>query len=113
MDKANIYHKMITKGMIQGNSFDTLLNLASQLGSDMDKASLYRNLLDGENISEDQWVALINKSAELGSDMEKSNLLIEIARKMPKTEVLKTACQKGAKSIGNDSDYGRVLRAIP
>ena len=48
----------------------------------------------------------------MGSDMDKSNLLIELAQNMPKTEALKINYRKAAKNIGNDSDFGRAMRAI-
>jgi hypothetical protein len=44
--------------------------------------------------------------------MDKSTLLIEIAQKMPRTEMLKSLYLTAAKSIGNDSDYGKAVRAV-
>ena len=111
MDKVNLYRKMISRGLISGPLFDSLLNRVSLMGSDMDKVTLYKNLLEEKSISEEQWIKLIDKTQQLGSDMDKSSLLITIAQKMPKTETVKASYLKSAKTIHNDSDYGRTLRA--
>jgi hypothetical protein len=68
--------------------------------------------MDGKSITESQWASLINQAAKLGSDMDKSTLLIEIAQKMPRTEMLKSLYLTAAKSIGNDSDYGKAVREV-
>ena len=78
----------------------------------MDKINLYQALMEGNKITDDQWVMLIDKTAGLGSDMDKSNLLVYIAQKMPRTEPVKASYLKAAKTIGNDMDYGRTLRAV-
>ncbi len=112
MDKANLFGKLIDKGVITGARFDSLLDLVSGMGSDMDKINLYKKLMEEKTISEPQWIKLISKTAQLGSDMDKSNLLVEIAQKMPKSENLKSAYLKAAKSINADPDYGRAVRAV-
>ena len=112
MDKSNLYNKMIDKGLIAGTRFDSLLNPISQMGSDMDKVNLYVKLKDEKNLSEIQWMRLTEKIAELNSDMDKANVLIAIAQKMPKTETCKMSYMKAAKTLGNDSDYGRAVRAV-
>jgi hypothetical protein len=112
VDKATLYRTMIDKGLVNGNIFDSLLEQVSHLGSDMDKFNLYKELLKEKNITENQWISLINHSAQPGSDMDEANLLVEIALKMPKTETMKSAYLKAARSIHNDSDYGRAVRAV-
>ncbi len=112
MDKANLYNKMIDKGMITGDHFDSLLDLISNMGSDMDKENLYKNLIKEKDISEAQWIRLIDKATQLSSDMDKSNLLLEIAQKMPRTETVKTSYLKAAKSINDDNDFGKTVRAV-
>ena len=69
-------------------------------------------MINQKYLSEDQWTMIIDKTAGLGADMDKANILIQIAQKMPKTEALKSSYLKAAKSIGNDSDYGRALREL-
>ena len=99
MDKANLFGKLIDKGFIKDSLFDSLTVFVSKMGSDMDKANIYNKMLKINSITESQWIILINQSESLGSDMGKSNMLMEIAKNMPKT-------------IGNDNDYGRVMRAL-
>jgi hypothetical protein len=112
MDKADLYRTMIRKGLDSGARFDRQLELISQMGADMDKINLYEALLEQKNISDEQWILVINKTAGLGADMDKSNLLIYIAQKMPKAEPVKAAYLKAARTINEDSNYGRVLRAV-
>jgi hypothetical protein len=112
MDKANLYNKIIDKGLITGVHFDSLLVLISNMGSDMDKENLYKNLIKEKDISEAQWIRLIDKATQLSSDMDKSNLLLEIAQKMPRTETVKTSYLKAAKSINDDNDFGKTVRAV-
>jgi hypothetical protein len=111
-DKADLFGDLIKKGLINGLLFDSLLDLVSNMGSEMDKTNLYKKLLTISPISENQWIHLVSKTAILGSDIDKANLLVDIAQKMPKTEPVKAAFLKAAKSIGNDSDYGKVVRAL-
>ena len=112
MDKADLYRTMIRKGLDSGERFDRQLELISQMVADMDKINLYEVLMEQKNISNEQWILLINKTAGLGADMDKSNLLIYIAQKMPKAEIIKAAYLKAAKTINEDSEYGKVLRAV-
>jgi hypothetical protein len=112
MDKANLYQKLIEKGLITGPLFDSLLDKVTLMGSDLDKMNLYSRLIAEKSLSEVQWIDLLDKTTRLGSDMDKSNLLVEISEKMPRTEILKSAYRKAAKSIGNDNDYGKALRGI-
>jgi hypothetical protein len=78
----------------------------------MDKVNLFNKMLRIDPITENQWIILISQSASLGSDMDKANMLSAFAKKMPKTDPVKAAYVKAAKTIGNDNDYGRVMRAL-
>jgi len=111
-DKSNLFNKLIDKGLINGARFDTLIRFASYMGADMDKTNLYKKLMEVKTISDSQWTTLINKASQLGADMDKANLLTEIAQKMPRTEMMKSAYLTAAKSISNDSDYGKAVRAV-
>jgi hypothetical protein len=112
IDKVNLYRKMIEKGMITGARFDTLIRHISLMGSDMDKTTLYRDLADTYHLTEIHWIALISQVPLLGSDMDKTDLLSDYASKMPKTEAVITAYRKAAKTIHDDMDYGKAVRAI-
>jgi hypothetical protein len=111
LDKANIFSTLIQKGVIQGDHLDRLLVLIAGLPSGLDKANLYRAVCELKHFTEPQWIGLINSIAQLDSDLDKAQLLTEIAGKMPKTEQVKTAFHLAAKTINNDMDYGRVMRA--
>jgi len=112
MDKSNLYGKLIDKNLIKDSLFDSLSVRISKMGSDIDKVNLFHKMLKIDPISENQWIILIGQSESLSSDMDKANLLSDFSKKMPKTDPLKTAYVKAAKTIGNDNDYGRVMRAL-
>jgi hypothetical protein len=112
MDKSNLYGRLIDKGLIRDSLFDSLAIFVSKMGSDMDKMNLFNKLFGTNPITENQWIILINQSASLRSDMDKANTLSEFAKKMPRTDPIKGAYMKAAKTIGNDNDYGRVMRAL-
>jgi len=112
MDKANVFNKMIDKNLLRDSLTDSLIHFVSTMGSDMDKVNIYGKLINEKDLSESQWISLENNIAALGSDMDKSNMLVEVARKMPKTEMVRAGYMKAAKTIGNDSDYGKVIRAL-
>ncbi len=112
MDKANLYKELIALGNISEAQWIDLIDKISSINSDMDKANLYKELIRMGNISEALWVDLIGKVSSMNSDMDKANLLVEIASKMPKTDIVKTSYQKAAKTINNDMDYGKVMRAM-
>jgi hypothetical protein len=112
MDKGSLYRQMIAKGMASGPFFDSLLNKISLMGSDLDKSNIYRNLMDSKDMSEEQWIQLLNKISNLESDLDKTNLLIDIAAKMPRTGRVKAAYDKSARSIHDDYNYGRAIRAL-
>ena len=107
-----IIQKLIDKGLIKDSLFDSLSVLISKMGSDMDKVNLFNKMLRVVPITESQWIILINQSESLGSDMDKANILSEFSKKMPKTDPVKAAYVKAAKTIVNDNDYGRVMRAL-
>jgi len=64
------------------------------------------------NLSEEQWIRLIDQTANINGDFEKSNFLIQLSRKMPKGDNIRNAYLKIAKTINDDSQYGRAVRAI-
>lgn len=112
VDKANLLHKIIERRLINGPLYDSLLEYISQIGSDHDKGDLYRELSGYKTLSDIQWMKLLDKISTFGSDVEKSELLIGLVQNMPKTDAVKLSYQKAAKTIGNDNDYGRAMRAI-
>ena len=112
MDKATVFNKLIEKNLLHGSLTENLIYYVSLMGSDMDKVHIYSKLINENELTEDQWIILEEKIPSLGSDMDKSNLLVEIAGKMPKTDLVRAGYMKAAKSINNDSDYGKAVRAL-
>ncbi len=68
--------------------------------------------MDTDTLTEDQWTGLINEAAKLDGDFEKSNMLLQISLKMPKSENIKTAYLKAAKTIAGDMEFGKAVRAV-
>jgi hypothetical protein len=103
---------MIDSNKAEGPLFDSLIQKIALIGADIDRVNLFRKIMEEKSISENQWRSLIHQTTSLGSDVDKADLLTAIGQKMPKTEYLKTAYLKAAKSISNDSDYGKAVRII-
>lgn len=112
VDKREIFEKMIDSNKAEGPLFDTLIQKIALIGADIDRVNLFRKIMEEKSISENQWRSLIHQTTSLGSDVDKADLLTAIGQKMPKTDELKAAYLKAAKSINNDSDYGKAVRII-
>jgi hypothetical protein len=112
IDKEKVLTRLINKGAVPASHFDKLLQVIRHFGSDVEKENLYTKLMNESIKSEEQWICLINETAQVSQDFEKSNLLVQIAQKMPKSENTKAAYLKVAKSITNDTDYGKAIRAV-
>ncbi|HSZ84889.1 MAG TPA: hypothetical protein VK787_02600 [Puia sp.] len=111
-DKQNLIRELIAPGIPADASFDKLMSVINHVGGDFDKVNLIKEVA-GKNIqSEQQWISIINSTAEIGSDFDKSNLLVAIAPTMPKSDNVKTAYTKAAKTINSEQDYGRVMKAM-
>lgn len=111
-DKINIIRAWTKQDSISGNIIENILNITIHLGSPNDKQDMIHALVAQRNITEEDWLLMIDAASQIGSDQDKSNLLIAIAQKMPPGDKLKSAYKKAAKAIGNDTDYGRAIRAI-
>jgi len=112
IDRVHIYDKLLDKHLIGTLHFDYLLDRIATIGSDVDKQNLYRRLTDEKDLRPDQWVLLLMQISRLGSDVDKTSLLVETAQKMPLDAQTKPAYLSAAKTIHNDMDYGRAMRAI-
>jgi hypothetical protein len=112
IDRAGLYERMMDRGLIAGNLTDSLLGQVKRMGSGPDKAQLYGHFLSIKNMSDAEWMELLQAVSLLDSEMDKAGLLVQIAPEMPKNEVVRAQYLKAAKTIGNDSDYGKVLRAV-
>lgn len=112
MDRSGLYEQMIAKDLITGPWIDTLLIEVEKMGSGMDKANLFGHLLAIKNMSDSQWIGLLHQVSLLNADMDKASLLSQIALIMPKNEAVRREYLKAARTIGNDTDYGKAVRAV-
>lgn len=110
--KADLLSGLIDKDSLSTDHFNNLLGLVDHFGNDWEKQNLYKKLIARNRLTEEQWTGLIDQIAHIGSDFDKSNFLVEVARKMPKTENLRSAYLHAAKTINDDSQYGKTLRAV-
>lgn len=112
MQKENLLMQLISKTGVAAKHFDKLLEMTAHFNDDMQKENLYKKLMGENNLSEEQWISLINQVVNISGDFEKCNFLFQLSQKMPKSENLKTAYLKAAKTISDDSQYGRAVRAV-
>jgi hypothetical protein len=111
-DKGNLVKDLIRPGIPAGADFDKLMSVIDHIGGDFDKINLLKDVA-GKNIqNEQQWISIINSAGEISSDFDKSNLLLAIAPQLPKSENIKSAYAKVAKTINSEEDYGRVMKAF-
>jgi hypothetical protein len=98
--------------MIAEGNFNKLLVAIGRIGPDNEKMDMIKKLIDRNGKTETQWISIISTTEYMNADNEKSNLLIQVAKKMPEGERIKTAYLEMAKTIQADADYGRALRAV-
>ena len=111
-DKQNLIKELIGPGIPPDAGFDKLMSIIDHVGADFDRVNLIKEVA-GKNIqSEQEWITIINSTADISSDFDKSNLLVAIAPSMPKSDNIKTAYAKAAKTINSEQDYGRVMKAL-
>jgi hypothetical protein len=94
-----------------GARYDSLLKVIGQFDG-MEKSELYKQLLGHEVGADEAWISLIRAVRQQNEAFMKSDLLVEIAGKMPKNEKIKAEFLAAAKSITDDREYGKVMRAV-
>lgn len=110
-EKQELLLAWINKGTMPVEQLDKVLLLIKKFGSDMDKETMYKKLAAESIRSDEQWIKLIGEAANINQNEQKANLLTDIAKKMPRTEAVKTAYAKVARTISGDMEYGRAIRA--
>ncbi|HVM88688.1 MAG TPA: hypothetical protein VMT76_10915 [Puia sp.] len=111
-DKANLIKEMIETGLPAGASFDKLLSAVVHTNSEFDRTNLLKDVIMKNISSQDQWISVINATASIESDYDKSNFLVTIAPDLPKTDSVKMAYLKVARTISQESDLGRAVKAM-
>jgi hypothetical protein len=95
-----------------GNRFDSVVAAVSHIGSDGDREDLYHVLIDSVKKTNAEWSSLIRAGAAMENDNEKSDMLVRIAKKMPVADSVKAEYKTAARTIKDDAEYGRAMRAI-
>lgn len=111
-DKQNLIKELIGPGIPVDASFDKLMSIVNHIGADFDRVNLIKDVVSKNIQTEQEWITIINSTAEIGSDFDKSNLLVAIAPTMPKSDNVKMAYTKAAKTINSEQDYGRAMKAM-
>ena len=111
-EKANIIRELMRKKIYPGDSFNNLISAVNHVNSDYERTNLLKELADKNIQTDAQWIALINACEQIQSSFDKANLLVNLAGKMPKNETVRGAYLKIAKTIPEDAEYGRVVKAV-
>jgi uncharacterized protein YjbI with pentapeptide repeats len=111
-EKANILREMMRKRIYPGESFNNLINTINHVNSDFERVNLLKELAEKNIETDAQWIAMINACGQIQSSFDKSNFMVELAAKMPKHDAIKESYLKVAKSIAEDAEYGRVVKAV-
>ena len=110
--RQQLLNQWINKGTLPASHLNTALAVVGKLNGDFEKAALYKKLA-GESVhSEEQWISLIGETVHISENNQKATLLTELAQRMPKTDSIKTAYAKVARTITTDMEYGRAIRAV-
>jgi len=73
---------------------------------------MYRKLAAESIHSDEQWISLLGEVGHMNENYQKAELLASIAQRMPRTDSIKTAYLKTAKTISTDMEYGKAIRAV-
>jgi len=110
---TEILKDLLDKSLDENAPLNEILNLVkTNVGSDHYSAVIFKRLAK-QNLSEDQIITVLNATSNIGSDHYMSNVLLAFAPQVNRSSNrVKDAFKKAAKSIGSDTYYGRVAKAI-
>jgi hypothetical protein len=94
------------------NRWDSVMSAAGHIESDREKEELYQSLADSGRKTDAEWVSLIRAVGRMENDNNKSEVLLQIAQKMPHDDIVKTEYKAAARTIKDDANYGKAMRAI-
>ena len=97
---------------VPADQFDTVLAIVGRFGSSVDEQEVYKVLSDLPGKTDGEWTGLLRAAGTLNEDYLKSELLLRIAANMPRTDSLRAAYRLVARSIRDDAEYGRTMRAV-
>jgi hypothetical protein len=99
-------------GIVSVDEFDSVIAVTRRFQNSVDEQEVYKRLADLPVKSDPEWAGLIRAAGGLNEDYMKTELMLKIAQKMPRTDSLRSAYRTAAKSIREDMDYGKVMRAL-
>ncbi|HLX93123.1 MAG TPA: hypothetical protein VKR32_15675 [Puia sp.] len=111
-DKENLIRELIGPGIPEDANFEKLVGLVNHIGGEFERAGLIREILQKNVRKEQDWLSLIDCTAEIPSEFDKASLLEAIAEIMPKTDIVRNAYTRAAKTINSEVVYGRVIKAL-
>jgi hypothetical protein len=111
-EKQGLLKELIGQGRIEGKGYDSLVGIIGHLDADFQKQDLLKKLIGDSLNTDGQWIELIGAANRLDADFQKADLLVEIAGKMPRTDTVKACYIRAAKTITDDMQYGKVMRAV-
>lgn len=94
-----------------GAYYDSVLAIASRLESYNGK-EVFERLADIRGKTDADWANLVRAVGTLNEDFMKGELLMKIARDLPRNDSLILIYRTAAKSIHDDMEYGKTLRAV-
>ena len=97
---------------LPNDRFDSVIAAAGHIESDGEREDLYHMLIDSVKKTDAEWVSLIRAGAAMENDDRKSNMLVRIAQKMPHNESLNPEYKAAARTIKDDANYGKAMRAM-
>jgi hypothetical protein len=97
---------------LANNRFDSVVAAAGHIGSDGEREDFYHVLIDSVKKTDAEWISLIRAGAAMENEDDKSDLLVRIAKKMPTDDSVKAEYKTAARTIRDDAEYGKAMRAI-
>ncbi len=111
-EKAQLLAPLLTEARWTKPHFARLLAQLASINSDFEKSRLLKSLANSQLQNDEQWVALLVATQQLASDFEKASVLVKIGGEMPASAPVREAYRQAARTLGSDSEYGRVMRRV-
>jgi hypothetical protein len=110
-EKKEVLQRIDTK-MLSESNFTMYIELLKSIESSHELSSVIMNCADQNLDNEGHWVALIETCNNIDSDYDKANALAHIASKIKLSSTMKEAYINVVKTLQDDYQYGKLMRAI-
>lgn len=91
--------------------YDSILTIASRLET-YNRKEVFERLADIREKTGAEWAGLVRAVGALDEDFMKGEVLTKIAKDLPRSDSLILIYRTAAKTIRDDMEYGKTLRAI-